>query len=97
MSAFDPTTQKFYSWQNTEENKILANNTVSSISEDKQGKIWIATFGGISIYDPKTAKFSLFANDKIKQQDFMLTKRIEKISCAPDGKIGKTDYFIRGS
>ncbi|MDF1672515.1 MAG: two-component regulator propeller domain-containing protein, partial [Vicingaceae bacterium] len=36
----------------------LSNNTVLSIHEDKNGKLWIGTFGGgLNVFNPKTEKF----------------------------------------
>jgi ligand-binding sensor domain-containing protein len=40
----------------------LANNAVKGIVEDGQGRLWITTDNGLSVYDPRTRTFIIIAN-----------------------------------
>ncbi|QHT70760.1 hypothetical protein GXP67_30985 [Rhodocytophaga rosea] len=37
-------------------------NTCLSVFEDKQGKLWISSRGGLNKFDPKTSRFTLYPN-----------------------------------
>ncbi|UEG53352.1 response regulator [Mucilaginibacter daejeonensis] len=47
----------------------LCNNSVLSILEDKNGKLWMSTFGGLSCFDPRTQKFRNFYRENGLQSD----------------------------
>ena len=40
-------------WRNFTQQDGLAGNIVYSIAEDQQGRIWVGTDGGVSMYDGK--------------------------------------------
>ncbi len=42
----------------------IVNNTIRDIIQDQQGDIWIGTYRGISIYNPKTKTFSTLNNSE---------------------------------
>ena len=44
----------------------LSNNRVNAIYQDKANKLWIATANGLSIFEPKTEKFSSIFDVNIK-------------------------------
>lgn len=67
----------------TQENG-LSNNTINSISADKDGKIWLGTFNGISYYDPKSNQVgNLNSYNNIQQSEF----NIGAILSCKSGKI----------
>jgi signal transduction histidine kinase/ligand-binding sensor domain-containing protein/DNA-binding response OmpR family regulator len=41
----------------------LSNNQIRSFVEDNSGKMWIATFYGLNVFDPKTGEWSRYVND----------------------------------
>lgn len=47
----------------------LCNNSVLNILEDKQGNLWLSTFGGLSCFDPHTQKFRNFYRESGLQSD----------------------------
>lgn len=47
-------------------NNTLINNKVRSLSFDKQGILWIGTFAGLSILDPKKQQFDNYIEDSKK-------------------------------
>ncbi|QPH38980.1 ligand-binding sensor domain-containing protein [Pedobacter endophyticus] len=49
-----------YSILNT---KGISSNNIRKITQDKAGKLWIATLHGINIYDPKSKSFSTIQNE----------------------------------
>ncbi len=65
---FDPATEKFTSYTETEG---LANNSVHTIEEDSHGKLWISTYHGISAFDPQTKKFkNYYEADGLQSNQF---------------------------
>ena len=65
-------------------NDGLANNTVHGIVEDKQGRLWITTANGLSVYDPRARTFINY-----KESDGLLCQRFYWNSAvkAADGTI----------
>ncbi len=47
----------------------LCNNSVLSILEDKQGNLWLSTFGGLSCFNPSNQKFRNFYRESGLQSD----------------------------
>ena len=42
----------------------LANNSVKGIAEDNQGRLWITTSNGLSVYDPRARTFINYGTDE---------------------------------
>ncbi|NJO88787.1 MAG: hypothetical protein HC831_07390 [Chloroflexia bacterium] len=60
----------------------LANNTVLSIDQDKYGRIWIATYDGLTVFDGYSYKKHLSCSGKISKLN---SKRTSKtITCRFD-------------
>lgn len=57
LHLFDNTTHRFKPFNRS---NGLAGNIINSISEDKNGMLWISTDNGINQYDPHTKKFKTF-------------------------------------
>jgi len=50
---------------NPADRSSLSNNTIRNMVQDKDGKIWIATWGGgVSVFDPEKEAFTSFKHDK---------------------------------
>lgn len=63
-SKTDPTQATIVNWLSTGDPQGLATNNVWSVTEDKWGRIWIATLGGgIQMLDLKTGKFRTWNTD----------------------------------
>ena len=62
----------------------LANNAVKGIVEDEQGRLWITTDNGLSVYDPRTRTFNNY-----DEQDGLLCQRFYWNSAVkgPDGAL----------
>ncbi|MFD2033888.1 two-component regulator propeller domain-containing protein [Belliella marina] len=60
----------------------LVNNFIQQISLKKDGKLMMATDGGLNIYNLEKEKFDLF-----QQKDGLLTNSISSVFECPDGKI----------
>lgn len=65
LARFDPTTKTYTHWVNEPGNsRSLRHNSLWEIYPDRDGKIWITSWGGgISYFDPNTGKFE---NDAFK-------------------------------
>ena len=62
----------------------LANNAVKSIVEDEQGRLWITTNNGLSIFNPNTRTFNnYFEHDGLACQRFYWNSAVK----GPDGAI----------
>ena len=59
-----------YHMNSFDDNSILGNK-VSSISEDMEGKIWVGTELGVSIFDPETRTFSRPINPEDLGEDIL--------------------------
>jgi signal transduction histidine kinase/ligand-binding sensor domain-containing protein/DNA-binding response OmpR family regulator len=69
--------------QNSQDsNRFLANNYIQQVSLRKNGKLMIATDGGLNIYNLMEEKFDLF-----QQKDGLLTNSISSLFETPKGKI----------
>lgn len=75
----------------------LANNTVKGIVEDTQGRLWITTGNGLSVYNPHTQTFMNYGTDDgLLSQRFYFNSAVKGV----DGTIylGSTDGLteVRG-
>ena len=62
----------------------LANNSVKGIAEDVQGRLWITTENGLSVYDPQSDTFSnYYEKDGLLSQQFYFNSAVR----GPDGTI----------
>ena len=52
---------KYKHYKNIENS--ICSNKVNSLSESKDGKIWIGTKGGLSVYDPKSERVTCHFNE----------------------------------
>lgn len=55
----------------------LPHNSIITLAQDKKGDIWVATHGGLMIYDGKT--FHKLPDNELPD------KRVDRMNCAPDG------------
>jgi len=54
LYRFNPSQNKFEHWQNTLENpKLLSDNFITSVIEDHNSNIWIATYAGLDKFIPE--------------------------------------------
>ena len=65
LNLFDPHRQCFTRFQHDDHiPSSLSNNSVRAIAEDKEGNLWLATFGGgLEKWDPEKGVFSHFRDD----------------------------------
>ena len=68
LLLFDKSTGRF---QRFTEEQGLADNAVLKILEDSHHRLWLSTFGGISIFDPETRIFT-----SIAQSDGLLSNQL---------------------
>jgi signal transduction histidine kinase/ligand-binding sensor domain-containing protein/DNA-binding response OmpR family regulator len=64
----------------------LTNLNIHGIEKDGQGRIWVSTNGGISVFDPETEKFSNYDKlDGVQSKEFadgsVLKSKIHNIIC----------------
>lgn len=61
----------------------LANNAVKGIVEDEQGRLWITTDNGLSVFDPRTRTFNNYSeNDGLPCQRFYWNSAVKGIDGA---------------
>ena len=61
---YEPSTGKFTHYRHQASDRSgLCSNRVMAITEDKQGRIWLGTWGGINCFDPKTEQFIRYQHD----------------------------------
>jgi diguanylate cyclase (GGDEF)-like protein len=67
VSVFDPHTETFKQYRHkvstSSSEDSLAHNRVEAIVEDQNGRIWLATDGGLDRLDPTTGVFTHFQHD----------------------------------
>lgn len=64
LDRFDPVTESFKHFRHDPYNpNSLSNNTVPAVLQDREGKIYVATFDGMDILDPETGVFTHFKHD----------------------------------
>lgn len=63
VHIYDPKAKLTSQLKRTDEHKGLVNNFVRSVVEDNQGRIWLGTDGGISLYDPIKKTFKNYVHD----------------------------------
>ncbi len=68
LKTYDKNTASFSHFKNDpDKERSLSNNSIYSITQDKQGNIWICTFGkGINIVNPLGDRFIHYKNDNRK-------------------------------
>ncbi|MBZ5857204.1 ligand-binding sensor domain-containing protein [Flavihumibacter profundi] len=65
LTMYDPVRQRFRKWKRTVGNdSTLLGNTITAITEDQKGIIWISSFNGLVGYDPKEDRFTQFTSAK---------------------------------
>jgi signal transduction histidine kinase/ligand-binding sensor domain-containing protein/DNA-binding response OmpR family regulator len=67
VNVFDPGTKTFFKYTSTPssngERKLPVNGYIRAIEEDRDGNIWIGTYGsGIAVLNPATQKFRVYNN-----------------------------------
>jgi len=70
----------------------LSGNFISSIAEDKNGKIVIGTINGVTIYDPRLNQFKRLT---IKDSVYNINKigSVSSVLCAKDGSLWIGEYY----
>ncbi|MDJ0646928.1 MAG: two-component regulator propeller domain-containing protein [Flavobacteriaceae bacterium] len=66
IDRFDPLTEKFKNFSISElanQTANFRNNVVRDLYDDKQGTIWLATYGGFNSFNKKSGKFTHFDSD----------------------------------
>ncbi len=81
----------YFSAQRTD-NQHLLHNMVHSVSEDKQGRIWIGTENGLCIWSPYTETFDYYQYN-INNPEGLNTNPIYEIFCDRDGNMWLGTYF----
>jgi len=65
LTFFSPKSNEVKSYKHTEGNKnTLPDNTIYCIYAEDDGKLWLATHRGLSLFDPETGTFLNFENIK---------------------------------
>lgn len=69
FSAFDPQTKKFKNYRLSHPDPTLQNraNVVRSIKKDKNGLLWMATYGGLIKFDPVSEKIQHWFHEPDKK------------------------------
>lgn len=67
----DPELENLKIYSESENLRILDNNRISHVKEDEKGNIWLASYGGLNLYDEK--------NDKFYNQQSLLSERATSI------------------
>lgn len=67
----DPNLEKLKSYSISENQRVLDNNRISHVKEDKVGNIWLATYAGLNLYDEK--------NDRFYNQQSLISERATSI------------------
>lgn len=78
------------------EHEGLKNNNIHAMSKDQQGKIWVSTNSGISVFNPATEKFQNYSKlDGVQEKEFsngsVLVSKKHNIICF--GGSGGLNYF----
>jgi ligand-binding sensor domain-containing protein/signal transduction histidine kinase/DNA-binding response OmpR family regulator len=70
----------------------LNNNTVMAISQDMNGRIWIATdHGGVNLYNPKTQKMSYLVHEDFNERS-LSHNGTSSLLCDADGMVWVGTY-----
>lgn len=65
LVKFDPVKQTARKWiQTTSDSKGLLGNTITAITEDRSGKVWVSSFNGLVSYNPESDEFDRFGLSK---------------------------------
>lgn len=67
----DPKLQSLKIYSESENQRVLDNNRISHVKEDSEGNIWLATYGGLNLYDPK--------NDRFYNQQSLLKEQVSSV------------------
>lgn len=68
LNLYHPDLQNFTSYYVDSDNPIIPHNTVMDINEDDNGRVIIATLGGLSIYDEKTGVARIYEQQPFQNQ-----------------------------
>ena len=60
LNLFDRKTNTFTHFRHDEKRNSISNNTVLDIMQDSNGKLWLATFTGLDMFDPETKHFTVY-------------------------------------
>ncbi|ULQ52949.1 ligand-binding sensor domain-containing protein [Flavihumibacter fluvii] len=61
LTMYDPIRQQVKKWERTRENdSTLLGNSITGITEDKKGLIWISSFNGLVSYDRNNDRFTQY-------------------------------------
>jgi signal transduction histidine kinase/ligand-binding sensor domain-containing protein/CheY-like chemotaxis protein len=71
LDLLDPNTGKFIHFRHTAAKTSISNNTVVDIKEDHAGRIWLCTFNGLNLYNPKSRDFTRFSTEDGLQNNFI--------------------------
>jgi PAS domain S-box-containing protein len=64
LDSLHPMTWRVTHYVSDPENPAsIADNNIAAIISDREGGLWIGTFGGLSHYDPRTNAFTNYRND----------------------------------
>ena len=73
LLEYDPKTRKITKYTYTEG---LPSNDILALTEDGNGRIWLATSNGLSRFDPKTKRFRNFnETDGLNNTQFFSNER----------------------
>ncbi|QEC77681.1 hybrid sensor histidine kinase/response regulator [Mucilaginibacter ginsenosidivorax] len=60
LNLYNKKTNSFTRFKHQKGKNSISNNTVVDIFEDHTGKLWLCTFGGLDVFEPKTGIFKTF-------------------------------------
>jgi ligand-binding sensor domain-containing protein len=95
LDRFDPIKNVFTHYRHQEDNTAsLINDTVTAITKDREGNLWIGTHGGLERLDIKTGKFTHYKhNDRDSTSLSNNTVRIVYVDREDEVWIGTCDPF----
>jgi signal transduction histidine kinase/ligand-binding sensor domain-containing protein/CheY-like chemotaxis protein/AraC-like DNA-binding protein len=67
----DPDLKNLKIYSETENHRILDNNRITHVKEDKDGNIWLGTYAGLNLYDEE--------NDRFYNQQSLISQRATSI------------------
>ncbi|WP_297094580.1 two-component regulator propeller domain-containing protein [uncultured Draconibacterium sp.] len=73
-------------------NRHLLHNLVHTISEDRQGRVWIGTEDGLCLWSPYSESFEYYQHD-IRNPQGLNTNPIYNTFCDRDGNMWLSTYF----
>jgi len=87
VSIYDPATDRFTQLRHTAgDASTVAHNRVEGLAEERDGHMWIATYGGLDRFDPRSGAIEHFRHDPA-QPSSLADDRTRGILVSRDGRV----------